>query len=115
MKHWMCAVSAAFFVTSCAPPTTQAETRDEVILVQSWLEYDSQDGKLLGYSSSEERVARENSREAVLERATSEGGPDAIQICETETAERRHCELVFFTEDWRNSEPLRREADRNTI
>ena len=90
----MIAVSAALFVTACAPPTPQAEVQDEVILVQSWLGYDAVDGDLIGVSSNEERVAPAESAEGTA---------------------HKNCELVFFTEDWLKSEPLRTGAVRDTI
>ena len=114
----MIAVSAALFVTACAPPTQKANTQDDIILVQSWLGYDAVDGKLIGVSSNEERVAPEDVRKRVLEHATSEDAPDAIELCEAESAEgtaHTNCELVFFTEDWLKSEPLRTGAIRDTI
>lgn len=114
----MIAVSAGLFVTACAPPTPQTEAQDEVILVQMWLGYDAVDGKLIGVSSNEERVAPEDIRKKVLEHATSTDAPDAIELCEAESTEgtaHTNCELVFFTEDWLESEPLRTGAIRDTI
>jgi len=106
----MHAVCAALFITACAPPTLQEESRGEVILVQSWLEHDAEAGQLIGVSSSEERITRTDVRKKVLEYAVSENAPDAIQICEVESTEGTagtDCELVFFTEDWTKSAPLR--------